>query len=1268
MENIFLRVLDMSLSAAAVIAVVVLLRLVLRGAPKKWRYLLWSAVGFRLACPVSFRAAYSIFRLAPKAAAAPAASAGAAQLRYIPRAAVTSAPVIPNPVIVTGAPIQVPANAVPVPAAAPAVQAASVDPMQLLLTVGACLWLAGLAVMLVLGVVRYLRMKNKLSDAVRREEGVFTSDSIRVPFILGLAPPRIYVPTGLEGKELSYVLAHEKAHLRRLDHWVKLFGYLLLSLHWFNPLVWLAFYLMGRDMEMSCDERVLSDLSGEAKEYSRTLLSFAVGKRFPAPSPLGFGESDVASRIRNALRWRKPKLWVTVIAVALCLTAIAACTADPSSGWLEDENAVLDYAIKKYRIEGKAITGGKYLDSGGLMDGSVAYKRFVVELEDGTTCLLTVNGSLRKTLWGVGSAMQVEDFDSANIDGSPWLWFYSLRRDSLAEAAWGEYGPAAGERSLSDEQRKDLVARLNALRPEEIHPGRGGPMNRYVKLVTNDETFTLRFDGGMIEVAMDDAARARYPIPEGDPSPEWVIDSRFLYGLLYSLGPDAPAGGEEEPAPTPKVLTVPEVNADIKNDTVSFGFSDGSLALVGVEGKTIQDVIDLVPFADCSYRPEDNFLLPGDPAILSGGALRPGLNVAETRLALFGYTYHSNFGEEQMRKPQIILHSEEEGSDYPVTGVYAGQLFDMTLRYSDYDSGCLSQATLTFLPNEGEDHALELFAMLRAAMTEQLGAPQSEEMNGHYDREEAEYDKYGNYVSSRYEPTDYVQAAWWDDAATLTLRLEIGQYYSKLLCIDFYENIYYMDEPEVPERPLDAMAALKAEDIYVQSSGYSAPDEETLAAAMSAAAQHRNNSPLPEDSQYLYWQLEAYFREASPYGYSALHRHFELQAGLAEDLVKVNYYPGKTTIPAAVWVEDHDLYELVRGCYRQEVVIDADAWVKYGASVETIARSKMSSDDPQNEIRFSDFAVTRMEKTAYSIHGGTGDLKPVYVYDIAFTPEDIRAFKQSGRMGIDGDLRVTGMCYGGAVAFEEAYLLCEDAYRLSDIVFHLDELYQIEYGGPFPYWREAYREFIENEILPNPEYSGWSSGPVLSMALADLSGSGFPELICYLPGAGKSAAAAVFTFEEGELRAFNAECSFGLPLAKNAVEGCFWANPEISVPYAAAFRYDEAQGFWVLNSANGSNRDRNSQWLRFGADRCGYLACEQLIDLDLWYDDSEQENSWRINGEDVTPEEYHAIEQEYSAWLENLNRQEYPPIGVISLRERDDDLPDRLADWLGYEP
>ena len=1173
MENTFLRFLDMSISAAAVIAVVLLLRLLLRNAPKKWRYLLWSAAGFRLACPVSFRAAFSIFRLGPKAATAPAAASAAGELRYIPRPAVSAAPVITNPITVTGTPVPVQSGAITVQAAAPAV-----SPMQLLLTVGTVLWLAGIVVMLIVGVVSYLRMKDKLADAVRLEESVFASDSIRAPFILGLLPPRIFVPAGLEGKELGYVLAHERTHLRRLDHWIKLLGYLLLTLHWFNPLVWLAFCLMSRDMEMSCDEQVLTELGGEAKNYSRTLLSFAEGRRFPAPAPLGFGESDVKCRIKNALRWRKPKLWVTVLAVVLCLAAIAACTANPKE-----------------------------------------------KTEESTA---------------PGVDLMASDIHEARLLNSSRDQVYGLNKD----------------------QRDELIRLLSAVPADKIVQGRGIPSEKVLEMTGAD--YSLRFAGGVIELDFHDPAAAAKKYGPA----VWEIRDEALYDWLEALWTENSAVLEPEQGPEPRFV-IPDVEADTNDDTVFFGFAEGRLALLGVEGKTNQDVIDAVPFDNLSFRREDNFLEPEDPSILSGGALRSGMSVTETRLALFGYTYHSDIGEQQMRKPRIVLHPEVGADDYPISGIYAGQLFDLSLLYGS-GGEVLADVTLAFLPNEGEDHALELYALVRSALTRQLGLPQTEELNGHYDREETSYDRDGNAISSS-EPVDYVMAAWWDEDATLTLRLEIGQYYSRSLTIDFYENIYYLDGPETPEDPLPAMAALKAEDIIVQSFGCSLPDAEALAAAMNASAAHPVYAPLPEESKYLYWHMEAFYHnQAMPFDYSTLIRHFALQAGLAEDLVYVTYYPGGAAAPSSVWVEDHDLYALVRGSYRQEPVIEADAWEKYGSFLEEHAQSFIDAYAPTGACRMTAFTFTRLEKTAYVMDNGSGEIVPIYLYDVAYTPEDVRHVGLSGGMGMDAELRVTGLNYGdvlGVGGAEGAVFFCENPKGGGDFNT-LPGRGSAAKSQENTLWKEAYWELIVGEILPNTEYLGAVSGPVTDLALATLRGGPVPELICYLPGAGMSAAAAVFTFEEGEVRAFNAECSFGLPLAKNAVEACFWANPQIPAAWTAALRFDEAQNFWVLNSANGSSRDYWCRWFRFGADRCGYLACEQLIDMELELDDQEREIGWKINGEDVTKEEYRVCEAEYSDWLESLNELEYPPIGVISLRDRDDGLLDRLADWLGYEP
>ena len=320
MAALFRTVLNMSGTGAVVICAVLLLRLALRSAPKRYSYWLWAAAGFRLLCPVSWKSALSIFALLPAAGVrVPATDVGAAgsAIRYLPEPGLTQLPdgvrIVPG----WGA------------AQLPPAQAVQVDPAQRLLFIAALVWLIGAAAMLIWGAVSYVRLSRRLRTAVIRWEGVWESDAVDSPFILGFFWPKIYIPFGLEGERLDYVLAHECFHIGRCDHLVKALAFFVLTLHWFNPLVWLAFHLMGRDMEMRCDEHVLGRSAAERKQYSETLLSFAAAERFPGPGPLAFGESDVRARIKNALRWKKPALWVTVLAVLAAAVGIAACSANP---------------------------------------------------------------------------------------------------------------------------------------------------------------------------------------------------------------------------------------------------------------------------------------------------------------------------------------------------------------------------------------------------------------------------------------------------------------------------------------------------------------------------------------------------------------------------------------------------------------------------------------------------------------------------------------------------------------------------------------------------------------------------------------------------------------------------------------------------------------------------------------------------------------------------------------------------------------------------
>ena len=325
METLFLTILRMSLSASAVILVVLLIRVLLRHAPKKWSYLLWSVVGFRLCCPVSFRSAFSLFAVAPT------------QTQRVEHL-LSETPMVAAPTIAP--------STVTLPTAAPQITATpQISTVHLWPTLGIILWCVGMAALLIYSFVRILRLRSLLLDAVQLEPGVWQSDRIATPFVMGLIHPKIYIPTETDSETLRYVLTHERIHLKRGDHWIKALAFLLLMVHWFNPLCWLAFVLMNRDMELSCDERVLAEHGPIARSYSLSLLHFATARRFPAPEMLAFGESDVKRRVKNALKWKKPKRWVTVLAAFLCVVAVAACASNPrtetsgSSGETESESA-----------------------------------------------------------------------------------------------------------------------------------------------------------------------------------------------------------------------------------------------------------------------------------------------------------------------------------------------------------------------------------------------------------------------------------------------------------------------------------------------------------------------------------------------------------------------------------------------------------------------------------------------------------------------------------------------------------------------------------------------------------------------------------------------------------------------------------------------------------------------------------------------------------------------------------------------------------------
>ena len=309
MTAIFERVLNMSLTGSIVIAVVLLARLLLRRAPKIYSYMLWAVVLFRLLCPISLSAGLSVLKPLPVTT-----TQGLSTVTYRP-----VEPVIPA----FGKIGQKAAR--PEPA-----ETVKAETGLQAMTLAAAVWLTVGGALAGCSLVQYIVLRRKLREAAPYRGEVYLSDSIATPFVMGVIAPKIYLPSDTPKAERRFIIAHERHHLRRGDPLWKLLGYLALCVHWFNPLVWLAFFLGGKDMEMSCDEAVLNRLGEDIRaDYSQALLRLATHKRLIAGMPLAFGEGETKGRVRNMARWRRPKVWVSGICAVLCLVVLAVCALNP---------------------------------------------------------------------------------------------------------------------------------------------------------------------------------------------------------------------------------------------------------------------------------------------------------------------------------------------------------------------------------------------------------------------------------------------------------------------------------------------------------------------------------------------------------------------------------------------------------------------------------------------------------------------------------------------------------------------------------------------------------------------------------------------------------------------------------------------------------------------------------------------------------------------------------------------------------------------------
>ncbi len=305
MSEIFLKLFNLSISASYLVLAIVFLRFILKKAPKTLICIMWGLVALRLICPFSFE---SFLSLIPSSETVPP------NILYSDKPEIHSGIYLFNSVV----------NPIISNSLAPSPEN-SVNPVQIIVFILSVIWVVGIIAMLFYAVFSYIGISKKVSESIKQEENIYICDRINTPFILGIIKPRIYLPSIMTEEDKKYVLSHEKAHIKRLDHLWKPLGFLLLTVYWFNPFLWLAYILLCRDIELACDQKVINELGAEyKKDYSNALINCSIPRKMISACPLAFGEVDVKGRIKSVLSYKKPAFWIIIVTLVLSI-AVAIC-------------------------------------------------------------------------------------------------------------------------------------------------------------------------------------------------------------------------------------------------------------------------------------------------------------------------------------------------------------------------------------------------------------------------------------------------------------------------------------------------------------------------------------------------------------------------------------------------------------------------------------------------------------------------------------------------------------------------------------------------------------------------------------------------------------------------------------------------------------------------------------------------------------------------------------------------------------------------------
>ena len=581
LEGAFQTVLNMSIAAAVIIAAVLLARLLLRRAPKSFSYALWAVVLFRLLCPVSVSSAVSLLGLLDAPAQENTQYTTVIEYYAPPAALQLSAP----PVSVSAPP----AVSEPVTGGGTAggqEGAAGVGTGE----TAAIVWALGVCAMLTYGTASYIRLRRRLVGNITLEDNIRLADGINSPFVLGIFRPKIYLPSDIGEAERDYIVLHERQHIRRGDHVFKALAFIALSLHWFNPLVWLAFVLAGCDMEMSCDEAVLKKLGeGVRADYSASLLRFASSRRGALSVPLAFGESGITGRIKNLLSWKRPRAWISGAAALLCAVVLAACAVNPAAddgpargeyGTAEDMAYCLELAsgdefqdmdaeiLQQILDSNRGRTEGEAILARMSTDGRSAYVfRLNTGAEDNFTGYENAALSAGVTLLEPGGSVETDPESTISLarlnmtNGTVLLFGQDrpgvLGRFALYNIFWeylnGEDRPDYFEDAVSRGISFDVSAVDNALAVNYIHPEFGG-VSEMIPL-TQEQADEIRASD-RVSIALDETEFSAALFADGETADIYMADTGITSAALEIIRARCPVDPTAAPAQTASPLAV----------------------------------------------------------------------------------------------------------------------------------------------------------------------------------------------------------------------------------------------------------------------------------------------------------------------------------------------------------------------------------------------------------------------------------------------------------------------------------------------------------------------------------------------------------------------------------------------------------------------------------------------------------------------------------------------------------------------------------------